>query len=128
MSDSLIQFPAIASGASFAGTCLMHTIMFTETILSDFRISRGTRRTARERGSIENFYFPDHRLKISAALVPPNPNEFESAYSTSLARVIRNIVQVALRVRIFKIDGRRQNLIAQRQRADAGFQAARAAQ
>jgi hypothetical protein len=26
----LIQFPAIASGASFAGTCLMHTMMFTE--------------------------------------------------------------------------------------------------
>jgi hypothetical protein len=33
MSDSLIQFPAIASGASFAGTCLMHTMMFTEFFL-----------------------------------------------------------------------------------------------
>src|SRR5260370_16895189 len=86
MSDSLIQSVATASGASFAGTCLMHTIMFTETILSDFQLSRGTRRTARERGSIENFYFPDHRLKINAALVPPNPNEFEIPYSTKSFR------------------------------------------
>jgi hypothetical protein len=30
MSDSLIQFPAMASGASFAGTCLMQTMIFTE--------------------------------------------------------------------------------------------------
>src|SRR5438105_2257829 len=33
MSDSLIQFPAIASGASFAGTCLIHTMMFTRLFL-----------------------------------------------------------------------------------------------
>jgi len=33
MSDSLIQFPAIASGASFAGTCLIHTMMFTDFFL-----------------------------------------------------------------------------------------------
>ena len=31
-------------------------------------------------------YLPDQRLKISAALVPPKPNEFESAYSTSALR------------------------------------------
>jgi hypothetical protein len=30
MSDSLIQLPAMASGASLAGTCFMHTIIFTE--------------------------------------------------------------------------------------------------
>src|SRR5215470_12813547 len=35
MSDSLIQFPAMASGASFAGTCLMHTMMFTKCFLFD---------------------------------------------------------------------------------------------
>jgi len=34
----------------------------------------------------EIVYFPAQRLKISAALVPPKPNEFESAYSTSTLR------------------------------------------
>jgi hypothetical protein len=29
MSDSLIQFPAMVSGASFAGTCFTQTMMFT---------------------------------------------------------------------------------------------------
>src|SRR5260370_3971837 len=33
MSDSLIQFPAMVNGASFAGTCLMHTMMFTRGFL-----------------------------------------------------------------------------------------------
>src|SRR5580704_16909523 len=33
MSDSLIQFPAMERGASFAGTCLMQTMMFTELVL-----------------------------------------------------------------------------------------------
>jgi hypothetical protein len=40
----LIQFPAMASGASFAGTCLMHTMIFTGTILSDFQYSRGAKK------------------------------------------------------------------------------------
>src|SRR6266568_4839853 len=127
MSDSLIQFPAIASGASFAGTCLMHTIMFTETILSDFQLSRGTREP-RESAA---------RLKL---LLPRPPLENERGVGAAkskrirkcvlhgcLARAIRNVIQVALGIRIFEIDGRRQNLIAQRQRADAGFQSARSA-
>src|ERR1700728_2457150 len=33
MSDSLIQFPAMVRGASFAGTCLMQTMMFTACLL-----------------------------------------------------------------------------------------------
>src|SRR6266567_250768 len=32
------------------------------------------------------YYLPDQRLKMSAALVPPNPKEFESAYSTDALR------------------------------------------
>src|SRR5580704_12146723 len=34
MSDSLIQFPAMERGASFAGTCLMQTMMFTKLVLA----------------------------------------------------------------------------------------------
>ena len=33
MSDSLIQLPAMARGASFAGTCLTHTMIFTRFFL-----------------------------------------------------------------------------------------------
>src|SRR5258707_2125241 len=79
MSDSLIQFPAIARGASFAGTCLTHTMIFTRCfLLLKLNPVCGTY----GRGC----YLPDHRLKISAALVPPKPNEFESAYSTDALR------------------------------------------
>jgi hypothetical protein len=33
-------------------------------------------------------YLPDQRLKISAALVPPNPKEFDNAYSTEALRAL----------------------------------------
>jgi hypothetical protein len=33
-------------------------------------------------------YLPDQRLKINAALVPPNPKEFDSAYSTDALRAL----------------------------------------
>jgi hypothetical protein len=33
-------------------------------------------------------YLPDQRLKIRAALVPPNPKEFDSAYSTEAFRAL----------------------------------------
>jgi len=33
-------------------------------------------------------YLPDQRLKINAALVPPNPKELDSAYSTEALRAL----------------------------------------
>src|SRR5215467_8283833 len=95
MSDSLIQLPEMARGASFAGTCLMHTMMFTGIFLfraifawtqvpdhAEVEILRSAqddkRRLAR--------HFSDQRRKMSAALVPPKPKEFESAYSTEALR------------------------------------------
>src|SRR5690242_6632037 len=107
MSDSLIQFPAMASGASFAGTCLMHTMIFTgffplpgltkgmirpeRSEVAQVPMGRHShkleilQRTSSARFRMTTilqrrkalFYFPDQRRKMSAAFVPPNPNEFE---------------------------------------------------
>src|ERR1700722_18804634 len=115
MSDSLIQFPAMVSGASFAGTCLMQTMMFTDCPLGSMMVcvrerwdgvppppfvragakSKPLQESAAiasiDPGRIPNVtivrcYFPAQRLKINAALVPPKPKELESAYSTSVLR------------------------------------------
>src|SRR6266513_2443657 len=40
-------------------------------------------------------------------------------FDRSLARVIRNVVQIALGIGRLQVDGRRQNLVAERQNADA---------
>src|SRR4029077_15786899 len=98
MSDSLIQLPAMASGASLAGTCLMQTRMFIAYLPGEKApASEGGRyKTLHGIGSVTvpklrsfaslrmtnarwSGYFPAQRLKIRAALVPPKPNEFESA-------------------------------------------------
>src|ERR1700732_3832544 len=106
MSDSLIQLPAMASGASFAGTCLMQTRMFMWAPSKSWKRSDERRplrnglalpvllETLRPRrpelqnsakagagsegGKEGRTYFPAQRLKIRAALVPPKPKEFES--------------------------------------------------
>src|SRR5882724_5900591 len=119
ISDSLIQFPVIASGASFAGTCLMHTIIFTGI-------------------------FPYPWLRKTSAvwrLLPwpalENQRGVRSAKSERIgeriihcrfARHVRHIVQITFRIGVELIDRRRQNLIAQRQHANAGFKSPRAAQ
>ena len=73
--------------------------------------------------------YRDQRLKSSAALVPPKPNELERAYSTSALRaLVGHVIEIASRVGMLVIDGRRQNLIAQGEHADARFEAAGAAQ
>jgi hypothetical protein len=42
--------------------------------------------TAKQKPGCKSCYFSDQRLKISAAFVPPNPNEFDNAYSTAALR------------------------------------------
>src|SRR5579864_8700990 len=131
MSDSLIQFPAMASGASFAGTCLMHTMMFT-----DFFPCRAWRLHLTEGLSescdgehtgnqlLDSPPLEDQR-RVGAA---ESKGIRELVLYFRLARHIGNVIQVALGVRLLEIDGRRQNLILQRQDADSCFQAAGSAE
>src|SRR5260370_6539759 len=115
MSDSLIQFPAVASGASFAGTCLIHTMIFTETVLS-----RATQNLSREKNR------ESVRLH-GTALLPRPPFENQRGVGAAkakrirkrildrrLARMIRDVVQIALGIWSLLVDSRRQNLIPQR--------------
>src|SRR6267154_3271980 len=97
MSDSRIQFPATASGASLAGTCLMHTIMFIGAFVLGAIFARpqstwpcgNCDRSLRSGHALNGVcHLPDQRLKMSAALVPPNPKEFESAYSIEALRAL----------------------------------------
>src|SRR2546421_1126465 len=119
MSDSLIQFPAIASGASFAGTCLMHTMMFTRLSFSDFK--NYLRRT--QKGMLLAGPALENQRCVGTA---KTKRIRKRILDRRFARVIRHIVQVALGIGSFQIDGGRQNLIAQRQYADACFQTASA--
>ncbi len=52
----------------------------------------------------------------------------ERVFDFRFARLVRNVIEIARRIGIFVVDRRRQNLIAQRQHADARFEAARAAE
>src|SRR5712691_13315569 len=120
MSDSLIQFPAIASGASFAGTCLMHTIIFTRFFPS---LETKPRRT--QKGMLLAGPTLENQRGVGAA---KTKGIRERVLDRSLARVIRDIIQIAFRVGSLQIDGGRQNLVAQREHADAPFESAGAAQ
>src|SRR5438552_18310759 len=117
MSDSLIQFPAIASGASFAGTCLIHTMMFTRLSFSNSRnyLQRTQKGMLLARPAFEN------QRSIGAAKAK---GIRKRVLDRRFARMIRHVVQIALRIGSFQIDGGRQNLIAQRQYANARFQTA----
>src|SRR5579862_505252 len=105
ISDSRIHVPpsAIASGASFAGTCLTHTPIFTLAPFPSLEEQRRIRPAEAERirERVRHFGF---------------------------ARMVWNVVQIARGIGLFLIDRRRQNLIAQRQHADARLQSARAAE
>src|SRR5262249_52634292 len=95
ISDSLIQLPAMASGASLAGTCLMQTMVFmlilgaTKTHGLVLLTAQSSRCLSGHRlKSVLQGYLPSQRLKIRAAFVPPKPNELERAYSTEAPRAV----------------------------------------
>ena len=50
---------------------------------ASLRMTRGERRMPL---AGRPYHLPDQRLKMSAALVPPNPKELESAYSSEALR------------------------------------------
>src|SRR5437879_7680425 len=121
MSDSLIQFPAMASGASFAGTCLMHTMMFTRGFL--FRAISAWTQTLdhAELGSFASLRMTYARERVSlAGPTPENQCGVSAAeakrirkdvFDRRLARVIRHVIQIAFRIGGLVIDGGRQRLI-----------------
>src|SRR6266566_4443508 len=121
MSDSLIQFPAIASGASFAGTCLMHTMMFTGLSFSD---SKNYLRRAQKGMLLAGPTLENQRGVGAAKAKRIRQRELDRRF----ARVIRHIIQIALGIGSFQIDGGRQNLVTQRQYADACLQTAGASE
>src|SRR5712691_896333 len=121
MSDSLIQLPAIASGASFAGTCLMHTIIFTEFFFPESK--------TKLRPTLKGMLFAGPALKNERGVGAAKPKGIRKrVFHGRFARVIRNVIQIALGIRSLVIDGRRQNLVAQSEHADPCFQSAGSAE
>src|SRR5579864_1259313 len=115
MSVSRIHVPdsAMASGASFAGTCLMQT-----TIFKPSSKSRGSAPKSSALPALED----QRRVRATES-----EGVREGVAHFGLARLVRNVIEVACWVRILVIDRRRQDLISQRQNANAGFDAACAA-
>src|ERR1700676_966776 len=145
MSDSRIQFPAMVSGASLAGTCLMQTIMFTGAFLFGAIFAQPT---VRGRAGIEILRFAQDDTRGAAYATGRTPvslagpaleNERgvgaakpkgvgKRVFQRGLAGFVRNVVQIASRVRRLLVDRGRQNLVAQRQDADARFESTRTAE
>src|SRR5262244_1743223 len=122
MSDSLIQFPAMARGASLAGTCLMQTTIFTGASL----------RLQTRRRDVPNLSrLPAAQIPLLARPALENQRSVRSAEAERirervvdgrLAGDVGHVVQIALRIGTKLIDRRRQNLIAQREDAYTGFE------
>src|SRR5271156_4314367 len=107
MSDSRIHAApsTIASGASFAGTCLTQTPIFKISSTSQL--------------------FPVPALENQGRVGAAEAERIrERVMNLRFPRVVRNVVEVARGVRIFVIDRRRQNLIAQGENPDARFESA----
>src|SRR5437867_5861429 len=120
MSDSLIQFPAMVSGASFAGTCLMHTMMFTRMLPFGTSQFRGREKNRGSAATMKSCLFsgpaPENERGVGAA---KSKRVRKSVLNRRFARVIRYVIQIAFRIGIFEINGRRECLIAQRQDTNA---------
>src|SRR5579863_1085118 len=112
---------SITSGASFAGTCFTQTPIFNDSLLQTF-YRRLAPQNQNRSAAIPEF---EYQRRVSAAKAE---RIRERVLHVRLARLIRNVIEIARRIGIFVIDGRWQHLIAQRQNADACFQAACAAQ
>src|SRR5262245_40120297 len=119
MSDSLIQFPAIAKGASLAGTCLMQTMIFTG-VPCDYKPPARRRRYKNQllsRPALEN-----ERGVRSAEAERVRKRIVDGGF----ARDVGHVVQVALRIGMKLVDGRGQDLIAQCEDTNACFESASA--
>src|SRR5712664_1942336 len=97
------------SGASFAGTCLTQTIMFTGFSYL-LRLLKGRCRLPGDNRLLAGPAFENQR-GVGAA---KSEGVRERVFYRRLARFVGNIVEIASRVGGLLIDGRRQNLVAQR--------------
>ena len=85
---------------------------------SSIRAAARPRRDAHLVGGLAG-YSPSQRRTTMHALWPPKPNEFETAIRTSwCARLVRDVVEVALGVRRLLVDRRRHLAVARRQDAE----------
>src|SRR5271170_6853831 len=143
MSDSRIQAPPsrMARGASFAGTCLTQTAIFknasekwrSEQSDSFYQnlVFGATGQIARRTGKIayatNTLLYPalEEQGGVGAAEAE---GIRERVGNFRFARVIGNVIEVALRVGFFVIYGGRHDLVAKSQHADAGFEASGAAE
>src|SRR3974377_261612 len=142
MSDSLIQFPAIARGASFAGTCLTHTMMFTGISFhqglrnGSCVILSGAKNSKKPARFTENITLTRTRRRAGRRLLAGPALENQSSVGATKTKGVRqrivhgnpssdvgDIIQIALRVWALLVDGGRQNLVTERENADARLQA-----
>ena len=64
----------------------VETLWRTSFLMRHYRAVDGSPQNEKQILLGDKFYFPLQRWKMSAALVPPKPKEFESAYSTEAFR------------------------------------------
>src|SRR5262249_23438236 len=127
MSDSLIQFPAMARGASLAGTCLIQTMIFTG-VPCDFKTPAGNPAFLGTSRRYKNLLLARPALENERGVRSAEAERVpERVVHIRFARDVGHVVQIALRIGMKLIYGRRQDLVAQSQRADACLQTARAA-
>src|ERR1700737_3554658 len=102
MSVSRIQVPlsAMASGASFAGTCFTQTTMFNDSS----REPKGRQKNSRAAPVSTRFPAFEQQRSICSAKAE---RVRKRVAHLGLSRVVRNVVEIARRVRVFVIDGRR---------------------
>src|SRR5690349_6201346 len=114
MSDSLIQFPAMASGASFAGTCLMHTMMFTRMLPFGICQNRAQEKP-RECADKRNLLLlsrpaPENERSVGAA---KSKGIRKRVFDQRSACMIRHVVQIAFGIGILEVNRGRERLVAQ---------------
>ncbi len=69
------------------------------------------------------------RRNTTVPLVPPKPNEFDSTASIGILRAaFGHVVQIAVRIRVFEVNRRRRDLIADRQHGEDRFDSASGAE
>src|SRR5262245_57831479 len=131
MSDSLIQSPEMASGASFAGTCLTHTMIFTGVFLQPCTAPASNRGKAGSRsGSArQSSLLPGPALENQRRVRSPEAERVrKGVVHAGLASHIGHVIQIARRIGTKLVDGGRQSLVAQRKHTDSRFEAARPAE
>src|SRR5579864_879250 len=127
MSDSRIHAPpsTMARGASLAGTCLTQTPIFKNSSeLKCYDCGKVQSRQVHLPGTACRAPTVLHARESALLFTPALEDQGcvcaaeaerirERVLDSRFARLVRNVVQIALRIGILVVHGRRQNLIAQ---------------